>query len=229
MKFIIIGLGNFGAWLGENLTTSGHEVIGVDLSMHKVDAMKDRITHVIRMDTTDIQALTTLPLKDSDAVIVAIGEDVGASIMTTALLKQLKVKRIIGRVISPLHETVISAIGIDEVVHPEQETAERWSKKLDLKGVVESFNITGNYHIIEIKTPLKYVEKTIGDCEIKEKYGLNIITILRSESKESIFGFEKTVKNAVGVVNGVTKIQGDDILVVFGHIRDLKQFMEDNA
>ena len=229
MKFIIIGLGNFGAWIGENLTTSGHEVSGVDLSMTKVDAMKDKITHVMKMDTTDIQALKTLPLKDTDAVIVAIGEDVGASIMTTALLKQLKVKRIIGRVISPLHETVISAIGIDEVVHPEQETAERWSKKLDMKGVVESFNITGQYNIIETKTPLKYVDKTIGECEIREKYKLNIITILRTESKESIFGFEKTVKNAVGVVNSDTIIQGDDILVLFGHIHDLKSFIEDNA
>ena len=74
------------------------KVIGMDLSMTKVDAMKDKITHVMKMDTTDIQALKTLPLKDTDAVIVAIGEDVGASIADTALSKQLKVKRIIGRV-----------------------------------------------------------------------------------------------------------------------------------
>ena len=228
MQFIIIGLGNFGAWLGDNLTRSGHEVIGVDHKMEKVEALKDRITHVIKLDSTDIHAIKTLPLKDADAVIVAIGEDIGASILTTALLKQLNVKRIIGRVISPVHETVISAIGIDEVVHPEQETAERWSKKLDMNGVVESFNISGNYNIIEVKTPVKYVDKTIRNCDLRKHYDLNVITILRSESKESIFGFEKTVKNSVGVVTGDTVIIGDDILVLFGHIRDLRKFIEEN-
>ena len=161
-------------------------------------------------------------------MIVAIGEDIGASILTTALLKQLNVKRIIGRVISPVHETVISAIGIDEVVHPEQETAERWSKKLDMNGVVESFNISGNYNIIEVKTPVKYVDKTIRNCDLRKHNDLNVITILRSESKESIFGFEKTVKNSVGVVTGDTVIMGDDILVLFGHIRDLRKFIEEN-
>ena len=228
MQFIIIGLGNFGAWLGDKLTQAGHEVIGIDNQMEKVEALKDKLTHVIKLDSTDIHALKTLPLKDANAVVVAIGEDVGASLLTTALLKQLNVKRIIGRVISPVHETVITAIGIDEVVHPEQETAERWSKKLDMAGVVESFNISGDFNIIEVKAPARYADKSIGKCEIREKYDLNVITILRSESKESIFGFEKTVKNRIGVVRGETVIQGDDLLVLFGHIRDLKRFIEDH-
>jgi len=229
MQFIIIGLGNFGAWLGDKLTQAGHEVIGIDNKMERVEAYKDKLTHVIKLDSTDLHALKTLPLKDVDAVIVAIGEDIGASLLTTALLKQLKVNRIIGRVISPVHETVITAIGIDEVVHPEQETAERWSKKLDMQGVVESFNISGDYNIIEVKTPPRYADKTIEKCEIREKYDLNVITILRSESKESIFGFEKTVKNSIGVVRADTIIMGDDLLVMFGHIKDIKRFIEDHS
>ena len=227
MKFIIIGLGNFGAWLGQNLTSAGHEVIGVDSSMSKVESYKDKITHVVKLDATDLTALNTLPLKDASAVVVCIGEDVGASIQTTALLKQLKLKRIICRVISPLHETVITAIGVDEVVHPEQDAAEQLSKKLDLTQIVEAFEISSKYNVIEVKAPAKFNDVTIGDTKIFEDYDLQIITLLRPESRESIFGFEKTVKNSIGLVNADTVIKLDDIIVIFGEIKNIRRFVYD--
>lgn len=227
MKFIIIGLGNFGAWLGQSLTAAGHEVIGVDFNMSKVESMKDKITHVIKLDTTDLVALKTLPLKEANAVVVSIGEDVGASIQTTALLKQLKVKRIIGRVISPLHETVITAIGVDEVVHPEQDAAEQMSKKLDLSHIVEAFEISSNYNVIEIKAPIKFNNLSISETKLFENYNLKVVTLLRPESRESIFGFEKTVKNSIGLVNAQTIIHADDIIVLFGNIRDIRKFVHD--
>src|SRR5690554_1236994 len=105
MKYIILGLGNFGRALAIQLTERGHEVIGADKSMTKVEQLKEKVTHTICMDTTDVDAVEALPLKDVDAVIVAIGEDEGASLLTTALLKQLQVKRIIGRVVSDLQKT----------------------------------------------------------------------------------------------------------------------------
>src|SRR5690606_40633871 len=113
MKYIIIGLGNFGSTLGMQLTAMGHDVIGVDSSMEKVDAFKYDITHTICLDSTDQQALSTLPLKDTDVVVIGIGEDFGASVMATALFKQMNVKRIIGRAMSPLHQKVLEAIGVD--------------------------------------------------------------------------------------------------------------------
>jgi trk system potassium uptake protein TrkA len=93
MKYIIIGLGNFGTTLCTSLTAMGHEVIGVDKDMQKVNQVKDRVTHGICLDSSDMHAITTLPLKDADIVIVCIGEDIGASILTTAILKQHKVKK----------------------------------------------------------------------------------------------------------------------------------------
>lgn len=227
MKFIIIGLGNFGAWLGQSMTASGHEIIGVDNNMGKVEALKDKITHVIKMDSTDASALKTLPLKDANAVVVCIGEDVGASIQTTALLKQMKVQRVICRVISALHETVITAIGVDEVVHPEQDAAEQLGKRLDMTQVVESFEISNNYNVIEIKAPAKFIEKRIAETKISDNYNLQVVTILRSESIESIFGFEKTVKNSIGLVDDETIIQADDLLVLFGNIKDIRSFAND--
>ena len=118
MKYIIFGLGNFGASLGQKLTSQGNEVIGVDNNMDKVDALKESISHTVCMDSTDQFTVSGLPLRETDVVIVAIGEDQGSNIMTTAVLKNLKVKRLISRAITPLHETVLEAIGVDEIVHP---------------------------------------------------------------------------------------------------------------
>ena len=128
MKYIIFGLGTFGASLAQKLTEQGNEVIGVDLSMAKVDALKEKISHTICMDATDQYTVMGLPLKETDVVIVAIGENQGANIITTAILKNLNVKRLISRAINPIHENVLHAIGIDEIVHPEEETAVRWAK-----------------------------------------------------------------------------------------------------
>ncbi len=136
MKFIIIGLGSFGASIAMKLTEMGHEVIGVDKSMDKVDALKESITHTICLDSTDAQAVSHLPLKDSNVVFMCIGENEGANIMATAVIKQAGVKRLISRALSPLHETVLQAMGVEEIVHPEEVTAERWAKKLNSEGVM---------------------------------------------------------------------------------------------
>src|SRR5690606_26783474 len=130
------------------------------------------------MDATDQAAVKNLPLKDTDIVIIAIGEDLGASIMSIAIFKQLKSKRIIARAINDLHETVIQAIGVDEIIHPEEETADRLSKRLEMKGVLDSLEISDEYNIVEVKVPKRYVEMTVSEADIRKEYYLNILTII---------------------------------------------------
>jgi len=118
MKFIVFGLGNFGRALAVRLTELGHEVVGVDNDMQKVNKLKEKITHTVCMDCTDRDAVSTLPLKDAHAVVVAIGEDEASSLLTTALLKQLNIRRIIERVVSDLQKTVLQAMEIDDYILP---------------------------------------------------------------------------------------------------------------
>ncbi|MGA0829774.1 MAG: potassium channel family protein, partial [Flavobacteriaceae bacterium] len=120
MKYIIVGLGNFGASLGQKLTSQGNEVIGIDTSAAKVEAYREKITYTMEMDATDELAVSGLPLKSTDIVVIGIGEDQGANVMATALFKNLEVKRLISRSINPLHEKVLQAIGVDEIVRPEE-------------------------------------------------------------------------------------------------------------
>src|SRR5687768_17138651 len=104
--------------------------------MARVEMLKDKITHTICMDSTDPSAVNALPITDADVVVIALGEDVGANIMSTALMKQLNAKRIICRAISPLQQTILEAMQMQEIIHPEEEAAERLSIKLNMQGVI---------------------------------------------------------------------------------------------
>ncbi|MFZ6663180.1 potassium channel family protein [Peijinzhouia sedimentorum] len=226
MKFIIIGLGNFGGSLAQKLTEQGNEVIGIDTSMTKVDAYKEKISHTICMDATDEFTVSGLPLKDTDIVLVAIGEDQGSNLMTTALLKNFEVKRLISRAINPLHEKVLRAIGVDEIVHPEEETAERWAKKLCLNNVVDSFELNDDYSIIEAKVPVDYVGKTIREVSFRREFNLLVLTIIKKVEVKSVLGKTKTETQIQGVAGADNKLEPDDILVLYGSNKDLQKFLK---
>ncbi|WP_029035196.1 potassium channel family protein [Salinimicrobium terrae] len=227
MKYIIIGLGNFGASLAEKLTKMGNEVIGVDMNMSKVEAIKDKITHAVNLDSTDITAVSNLPLKDTDIVIIGIGEDKGANIMSTALMKQLHVKRLISRAVSPLQEMVLEAMGVDEIIHPEEETAERWAKKLNLHGVVDSFEVNRDYSIIETEIPAEFDGRTLEDIGLKRKYDIIVLTKIKITKEKNEIGTNRDVSTVQGVASAKTVLHKHDIMVLYGHNRNLKKLLKD--
>ncbi|NTW25841.1 MAG: TrkA family potassium uptake protein, partial [Lentimicrobium sp.] len=156
MKFIVIGLGNFGSELSFKLTSMGHEVIGVDGNRQKTEIFKDMITQTICLDVTNEQALSTLPLKECDYAIVTIGEDFGASVMTTALLKQAGVKKLVSRAINPIHYKVIQTLGVDHILQPEFDAASRFADSILFSGLNNSFDVSEDYKVIEARLPDRY-------------------------------------------------------------------------
>ena len=225
MKFIIFGLGTFGSSLAKKLTEQGNEVIGVDNQMSKVDDLKEKISHTVCLDSTDESTVSGLPLKDTDIVVVAIGEDQGANIMTTAVLKNLNVKRLISRAITKLHQSVLEAIGVDEIVHPEEETAERWAKKLCLKGVVDSFELGGKYSIVEASVPVKYIGKNLQEVGFRRKHNLVVLTTIKTEENPNMLGIKKEVQQVQGVASPKTVLDENDIMVIYGSNKDIKEFL----
>jgi trk system potassium uptake protein TrkA len=226
MKFLIVGLGNFGASLAQKLTAQGNEVIGIDTRMVKVDLYKEKISHTICMDATDEFTVSGLPIQDTDIVIVAIGEDQGANIMATALFKNLQVKRLISRAINPLHEKVLQAIGVDEIVHPEEETAERWSKKLCIRNVVDSFELNEHFSIIEANVPAEYYGKTIREIGFRRKFNLLVLTIMKKSEVKSLLGKSRTEVNIQGIATPDQQLEETDILVLYGSNTDLQEFLK---
>lgn len=227
MKFIIIGLGTFGSSLAQKLTSMGHEVIGVDSKLSKVESHKESITHTICLDSTDLMAVKHLPLEDSDIVVVCIGEDEGASILTTALMKQLKVKRLISRAVSPLHETILEAMEVDEIVHPEEETAERWAKKLNIKGVIDSFELSGDYNIIEARVPEHFVGKTLEELGVRRNYNVIVLTTIKPVEVKNILGLTRKVLKVQEIASAKTILDDKDIMVLYGRMKDIKNFLNE--
>jgi trk system potassium uptake protein TrkA len=228
MKFIIVGLGNFGASLAEKLTNQGNEVIGIDSSMVKVDALKEKISHTICMDATDESTVSGLPLKDTDVVIVAIGEDQGSNVMATALFKNLHVKRLISRAINPLHEMVLKTLGVDEIVHPEEETAERWSKKLCLKGVIDSFELNDEFSLVEANIPSRYVGRKIEELNFRKKYNLLILTTIKKTEILGKLGTRIIENKVQGVASGELVLEKGEIMVIYGSNNDIERFLKSN-
>lgn len=227
MNFLIIGLGNFGFALARSLTNLGHEVIGVDKNMDRVELCKDEVTHTICVDSTNINSARSLPVKNADAVVICIGEEEGDSIMATALMKQLKAKRIISRAVSTLHETVIEAMEITDIIHPEQDSAEKLAKTLTAEGYIDAFELSSEYSIVKAQVP-KYLEgKKLKDLNLRQDYNLTILTTLKAVDKRNIIGIKRRVMEVNEVANAETQLNSGEILVIFGQMKEIERFLEE--
>lgn len=228
MKFIVIGLGHFGASLAEKLTQLGHEVIGVDKQSEKTEAIKDKITQAICLDCKYQEAVMHLPLKNTDVVVVSIGEDEGSNILTTALMKKMDVPRIISRSVSPLHETVLEAMEVNEIVRPEEETAERWAMKLSSPTIVEAFQLTNKYSVVEARVPDHFAGKTVQQIGFIKNFNVIVLTIMKEKTARNLLGLYRKVSRLEieGVANADTLIEKDDIMVLYGENSNIKRLLE---
>ena len=227
-KYIIVGLGNFGSSLAIKLTNAGNEVFGADSILSRVDAIQEKITSAAMLDCTDFNAIkSALPYKDTDCVIVAIGEDIGASILVNATFKQLNVKRIMSRVISDTHQRVLEAIGITEFVHPEEETASRLTEVLSLTGAMDVYSLFDKHKVVEVKLPERYFGKKVIETDIRQKYHLNVLTVIKKVQHKTLLGKIKEKQEVLDYVTPDTLLEVGDIIVVFGRSSDLKNFVND--
>lgn len=215
-KYIVIGLGNFGLALSSKLTKLGHEVIGVDTSLSKVEQYKDEITNTICLDACDAHALGMLPLKEANAVIVAIGEDFGASVMATALLKQQKVKWLVSRSINAIHKTVLEAIGVNEILNPENISADLFSNRLHYDNILASFRVDEKHVILEVPLANKYWNSTSQEIDLQGRFGLHTIAVKRPSKGINILGLNKREYLVLEDFSDLSLLLEGDILVLYG-------------
>lgn len=227
MKVIVFGLGNFGMSLSLSLTETGNEVIGIDKNMEKVNLVKDKISHAICMDSTNELAFDAVPLKDADKVVVAIGENEGAAIITTAIIKKLSDVKIISRALSPIHDTVLEAMGIYSIIHPEQESADRLTKQINFKSTLENYQLDDNFTISEVLAKPEFFNKSLQELDTIDKYHLTLITIIRKREKRNLIGKKTIKKESIGRPLPETVIEEGDILVVYGNNKDIEFYCLD--
>ena len=224
MKYIVIGLGNYGGVLAEELTALGHEVIGVDCNELHVDRLKDKIATAFVLDATDELSLSTLPLKKVDIVVVAIGENFGASVKVVSILKKNKVRHIYARAVDEIHKTVLEAFSLDRILTPEKEAARMLVQLLELNSEVEPFKIDEEYYVFKFAVPSRLCGMAVNDLQLEKIFNLKIISFIRGRRVENSLGISVLDRGVENSFEENYELQPEDELVCYGMYDDFLKF-----
>lgn len=178
-QFAVIGIGRFGSSVASCLANQGYEVMAVDDDEERVQKISEVVTHAVCADTTDEEALKSLGIRNFDAVVVAIGHDVQASVLTTLLLKEAGVSYIVAKAQNVLHGKMLEKIGADRVVYPEWDMGMRIAHNLISTNVLEYIELSPELSIVEVTVPREMVGKALSESSLREGYGLNLVAVKR--------------------------------------------------
>jgi len=205
-QFIVLGLGRFGSAVATTLVELGHEVLGVDNDEERVDDLKDKITQAVQADITEERVLKELGVKNFDAAIVSIGTDLEASILVTMMLKEMGLKYIIAKAQNNLHAKVLKKIGVDKVVFPERDMGARIAQRLITPNIKDYVELEPDYNIMEIEALPEFIDNSLSELNLRNKYGINVLAIKRGNS----FNISPQAKDV---------IKKDDFLIVIGETK----------
>lgn len=180
-QIAIIGLGRFGQTVAKHLRNQGHEVLGLDNNQDRVDLISHELTHAVACDCTDEESLRALGLRNFDIVIVAIGHDVQASILTTVLLKEMGVPLVIAKASSELHGRTLAKVGADKVIYPERDMGARLAHSLLTGSETDFIELTSEYTMMELSAPPKLVGKSLRDANLRARFGISVMAIKSGE------------------------------------------------
>ncbi len=221
--FAVLGLGTFGGEMCEVLAQKGGKVIAIDRDPELIEKVKDKVFQSILLNTTDEIAMSQIPYEDIDVAVVAIGENIEASILTTAVLKRLGIPYILARAVSEIHHQVLRQVGADEVVNIEIDQGQRLAQKLISPEVLDRISITDNISVAEIYVPKDFIGNTLEKLNIRKKLHINIVAILRTTLSVDEEGNPVKTDNAV-FPDADEILQESDILLVVGKNENLDKF-----
>ncbi|WP_409270291.1 potassium channel family protein [Neobacillus sp. SCS-31] len=210
-QYAVIGLGRFGISLAGSLFGAGQEVLGVDINEERVEEAQSAVTHAVIADSTDPEALKSIGIRNFDTVIVAIGNDIQASILTVLLLKELGVKKVIAKAINKLQGQVLDKVGADWVIFPERDMGERVAHMLLSPNVLNFIELSKEYSVEEIKVPASMTNQSLRELDLRARYNLSVIAIRHGRNINISPSPDEIIEEG-------------DVLVVIGGNRDLERF-----
>ncbi|WP_134684690.1 potassium channel family protein [Brevibacillus migulae] len=212
-QFAVIGMGRFGSSVARTLYEMDYEVMGIDEDEERINENIQNVTHAIVADSTDEAALKEIGIRNFDVVVVSIGADIQASILTTLQLKEMGVKKIVAKAQNERHGQVLYKVGADRVVFPERDMGVRVAHNLISANVLDFIELAEEYSVAEVVVSPKLVGKNLRQLDVRAKYGVNVIAI-KSGNEFNISPRPDDI------------IRTGDVLVVIGHNKDLKDFEE---
>jgi trk system potassium uptake protein TrkA len=211
-EFLVIGLGRFGGGLAQTLVGMGHDVLGVDADPKAVQDFAGILTHVVEADSTDERAMRQLGAGEFETAIVAIGTEIEASILTTSVLTDLGVKRIVAKAVTEPHGRILERVGAHRVVYPERDMGIRVGHSL-AGSILDYFELDPGFAIVETRAPRELAGKTLAEAEVRRRFGITVVCI-KPEGGSFTYATPDTVPNE------------GDILVVAGEKRRAEAFGE---
>ncbi|WP_067839843.1 potassium channel family protein [Amphibacillus sediminis] len=212
-EFAVIGLGRFGGSVCRELSAEGMDVLAIDTMESKVSQFRNIASHAVIADATDERVLKELGIRNIDHVIVAIGEDIQASILTTLMLKELGIKKVTAKAQNDYHEKVLNKIGADQVIHPERDMGRKIAHSIISNNILDHLELSDDHSIVEIKAGKKLVNQTLVDLDIRANYGCNVVAIKSGQTDEI---------NVSPMADEM--IHDGDILVIIGADKDISRF-----
>lgn len=203
-QFIVIGLGRFGRSVAISLSQLGHEVLAVDTDGNKVQEISEDVTHAVQLDAMNEKALMEIGVKNFQTAIVSIGADIQANIFVAITLKQLGIEYIIAKAQNEKHASILTKIGVDKIVSPEQDMGRRLAHNLASTSILDFIELSPEYNVVEIQAPDSWFNKSLIEINLRAKYKINILAI------KSEFG-EINVNPA-----GQDTIKQNDIIIAIG-------------
>ncbi|HUF46753.1 MAG TPA: TrkA family potassium uptake protein [Vicinamibacterales bacterium] len=215
--FAVIGLGRFGSSVATTLVELGQDVLGVDRDGANVQALADRVPHLLTLDAMDRRALVEAGMADIDVAIVSIGTNVETSLLIVMTLKELGVKQIIAKATTVMHGRILEMVGVDRVVYPEREVGRRMAHSLVVPNLLDYIGLSSDYGIIEIPAPAALVGRSLRDTALRATFGLTVIAIKRR-------GGSGQPMATLVAPSPDERIQAGDTLAIIGGNRELADF-----
>lgn len=223
-RFAVIGMGRFGSRLARLLTDAGAEVIAVDRRADLIEAMRDDVARAVCLDATDEEALRSQGIDEVDAAVVGIGTNFEAAVLTTVLLKQIGVPRVITRAATAIRGQILLRIGADDIVNPESESADRWRTRLVAPRMIEHIELAEGFSLIQTAAPKTFVGKTLGEIDVRRNHHVQVIAVRRTTQDTDADGRRRSHEIIISVPTAETTIQDGDVLLLIGSDEALRAF-----
>jgi len=219
-KFAVIGLGQFGSAIAKKLAEKGAEILAIDSDPDKVESIRDYVTYGVTLDATSRPPLESQNIADMDAVVVSIGQNFECTMLTVVQLQSLGVKRLMARAQGETQRRILTKLGVEEILSPEEEVGKNVAERLLTPGMLMAVQLPDNYEIVEVEAPKSTVGRSLEDIGLTKKYKLSLITLLRKTNGDH---------HILGVPEDDTVVEPNDLMVVFGTTKDVERFIHINA
>ncbi|ALS79448.1 MULTISPECIES: TrkA family potassium uptake protein [Planococcus] len=212
-QIVVVGLGRFGSSVCKELHSMGHEIMAIDTDPEKVNALREYAAFTVIADATDENQLKSLGVRNFEHAIVAIGDNLQASVLCTLMLKELGLPKVWVKARDLQHEKILHKVGADRVIQPEKEMGIRVAHHVDSDKIIDYIDLSHDYSIIELVASGKMANKTLIDLNIRKEFNCIVLAIKKEEDV-----------NIAPAIDDM--VEQDDVLIVMGHKNDLKRLEE---